>query len=109
MWTYRCRVVRVVDGDTVDVVVDLGFGVHKSERVRLADVDTPERGDPLWGEATQYTRAWLETHSADGLTLRSTKPRDKYGRYLAHIGSGRDAVTLNEALINAGLAQPWPA
>ena len=43
MWTYRCKVLRVVDGDTVDVDIDLGFGIwQKNERVRIMGIDTPE-------------------------------------------------------------------
>ena len=43
MWTYRAKVIRVIDGDTVDVDVDLGFGIwQKNERVRIMGIDTPE-------------------------------------------------------------------
>ena len=43
MWTYRAKVIRVIDGDTVDVDIDLGFGVWlKDERVRIMGIDTPE-------------------------------------------------------------------
>ena len=44
MYTYRVsQVVKVVDGDTIDVIIDLGFGIMKKERVRLAGIDTPEK------------------------------------------------------------------
>lgn len=106
MWTYRCVVVRVVDGDTIDIDIDLGFGVHKIERVRLAGIDTPERGEPGWADATAFTAAWVAAHP-DGLTIRSTKPRlyDKYGRYLAELRHRDDTVTINEALIASGHAR----
>jgi micrococcal nuclease len=43
MWTYRCKVLKVVDGDTVDIDIDLGFGIwQKNERVRIMGIDTPE-------------------------------------------------------------------
>ena len=43
MWTYRAKVIRVIDGDTVDVDIDLGFGIwQKNERVRIMGIDTPE-------------------------------------------------------------------
>ena len=42
MYEYNCKIVRVVDGDTVDVVIDLGFNLSKKERVRLAGIDSPE-------------------------------------------------------------------
>ena len=42
MWTYRAKVIRVIDGDTVDVDIDLGFGmIYKKQRVRLMGIDTP--------------------------------------------------------------------
>jgi micrococcal nuclease len=42
MYEYKCKVKRVVDGDTMDVILDLGFNIHFSSRVRLAGIDTPE-------------------------------------------------------------------
>ena len=48
MYEYRAKLKRVVDGDTVDFVVDLGFHVHTTIRTRLLGVDTPERGHPDW-------------------------------------------------------------
>ena len=43
MWTYRCKLKRVIDGDTVDVDIDLGFGIWQmNERVRIMGIDTPE-------------------------------------------------------------------
>ena len=42
MYEYNCEVKRIVDGDTVDVVIDLGFDIHYSSRVRLYGIDTPE-------------------------------------------------------------------
>ena len=43
MWTYRCKLKKVIDGDTVDVDIDLGFGIwQKNERVRIMGIDTPE-------------------------------------------------------------------
>ena len=42
MYEYKCKVKRVVDGDTMDVILDLGFDVHHAVRVRLAGIDTPE-------------------------------------------------------------------
>ena len=43
MWTYRCKIIKIVDGDTVDVDIDLGFGIwQRNERVRIMGIDTPE-------------------------------------------------------------------
>jgi micrococcal nuclease len=46
MYEYNCEVKRVVDGDTVDVVIDLGFSIHYASRVRLYGIDTPESHEP---------------------------------------------------------------
>lgn len=110
MFTYRCRVLRVVDGDTLNVDIDLGFGVHKIVRVRLAGVDTPERGDPTWVEATAFTQRWVAAHTREGFTIVTAKPspRDKYGRYLAELGAAESSGTLNEALLTSGLARRYP-
>ena len=65
MYEYRAKIKRVVDGDTVDFIVDLGFSVHITIRTRLLGVDTPERGHEDWAKATSesvsYTHLTLPT------------------------------------------------
>jgi micrococcal nuclease len=99
MWEYRARILNVVDGDTLDVMVDVGFHGRQIERLRLLGVDTPERGDPLWAGATSETRAWVLTRERDYYLLTgipSTSPNfwpfmiqtekaDSFGRYLAKV------------------------
>lgn len=107
------RVVKVVDGDTVDLELsrqlDLGFHVHVAastvQRVRLLGVDTPERGQPGWREAGEYVRQWLEDAEQDDLTC-ATRKGDSFGRYLATITAG--LACLNDDLISAGHAIPYP-
>lgn len=105
-------VVRVVDGDTVDLKLgkDIGFYVSATAtvRVRLLNVDTPERGDPLWDDAKDYTTEWLRHHQ---LAARaSTHKSDSFGRWLAYIYVPQEDGTvfsLNDDLIHAGLAKPY--
>jgi len=104
-WIFnRCKVINVVDGDTVDVEVDLGFLVATRMRVRLYGVNTPERGQPLWGEAKDFV-----TNQTLGIPVKliSHKPKDKYGRFLATIIRHDDGMDVNQALIDRGLAVPY--
>ena len=110
VYEYRCKVTRVVDGDTVDVDIDLGFGVwmHK-ERVRLYGIDTPESRtrdleEKKYGVAAKARLAELIAN-ADDLTIKTSvdgKARGKYGRILGTIFA--DDVNLNTTLITEGHA-----
>lgn len=106
------RVVRVVDGDTVDLDVDLGFHLSAVLRFRLLGVDTPERSDPLFGAAAAFTRAWLIAR-APRLRVATSKA-DGFGRWLADVYVVEDPEApypttdhLGSALIRAGLARPY--
>lgn len=77
------EVLRVVDGDTVDLRVDLGFHMTAALRFRVLDLDTPERGQPGWSEATAFTRMWL-TQSGPYLRV-STYKADSFGRWLGEV------------------------
>lgn len=93
MHTYKCKMVRVVDGDTVDVDIDLGFGIWlRKQRIRMYGIDTPESrtSDPIekvYGKAaTAYLVNWT---NAGGLTLKTHKDgKGKYGRILGELWYG---------------------
>jgi micrococcal nuclease len=91
------QIVNVVDGDTCDIEVDLGFAVKVKHRFRLDGINAPERGQPGADMATKYLLAYLR----QPVTLHCTK-LDKYGRYLARIHSG--SVCLNDEMVATGLA-----
>jgi len=106
MYTYKCTVTNVVDGDTLDLSVDLGFNIINKIRVRLADVDTPEvRGDDKqFGLlVTHKVREWVK--NAPGQMYVSTRKTGKYGRWLARLfykeldGEGKD-IYLHKYLID---------
>lgn len=116
MWEYRARITNTVDGDTVDAIVDLGFGVDgMAMRLRLLGVDTPERNQLGWAEATQFTKAWIATYQSDGghvviTTIKDRSDRDKkdsFGRYLAVIWDMAKTQSLNEALLTGGYAKEY--
>ena len=105
---------RVVDGDTIDVTIDLGFDLYKKERVRVAGVDTPEKRTrnleekALGIDATNWLKKKLED-SIDGddeLTIRTELKGGvgKYGRLLGWLYIGDDDVSLNEQMITEGYA-----
>ena len=86
MYEYRCKIVKVVDGDTVDVDIDLGFGVWmRGERVRLFGIDTPEsrtrdKDEKVCG---LFAKNFLKHHLGKTATLRTKKDgKGKYGRIL---------------------------
>ena len=114
---YNFRVIeinRVVDGDTIDVTIDLGFDLYKKERVRVAGVDTPEkrtRDDEekkLGYDATYWLQNKLEGAIAgdDDLIIRTelVGGMGKYGRLLGWLYIGDAEVSLNEQMIEEGYA-----
>jgi micrococcal nuclease len=114
MYEYQGRVVNVVDGDTVDLELDLGFGIWRRDRFRLLGINAPERrgADKLRGaQATERLRELLAA-AADGtvqvLTVRDKK--EKYWRYLARI-IVQDAIgvvqDVGATLLAEGLVEPY--
>ena len=114
---YNFRVVsidKVLDGDTIDVTIDLGFDLYKKERVRVAGVDTPEKRTrdleekALGLDATYWLKKKLEDtiSGEDELTIRTelVGGMGKYGRLLGWLYVGDDDVSLNEKMITEGYA-----
>ena len=114
---YNFRVVeinRVVDGDTIDVTIDLGFDLYKKERVRVAGVDTPEKRTrdkeekALGIDATNWLKEKLNSAIAgdDDLVIRTELVGGvgKYGRLLGWLYIGDNTISLNEQMIVAGYA-----
>ena len=111
------KINRVVDGDTIDVTIDLGFDLYKKERVRVAGVDTPEKRtrdkeEKVLGiDATNWLKNKLEEaiKGDDELTIRTELKGGvgKYGRLLGWLYIGDDNVSLNEQMIGEGYAWPY--
>ena len=109
MFEYRAELVRIVDGDTLDADIDLGFDVHVKKRIRLYGVNTPESRTRDLEEkargkaATLYVEGWFIAHCERGVefTLLS-KELGKFGRVLGIVKT--DSRTLNEDLITDGHA-----
>ena len=109
MYTYFVKSIdRVVDGDTVDISIDLGFDLTKKERVRLAGIDTPEprTKDTKEKELGYEAKEFLEIHlmKASKLTVKTEKD-GKYGRMLGWLyKTEEDEVSINELMIDKGYA-----
>jgi micrococcal nuclease len=109
LYEYDAQVIRWVDGDTVDLLVSLGFGTSWESRFRLYGIDTPERGQPGYTEATAFCMGAAPVGAE--VRIRSCRPemmkQDKYGRWLAVITPQFATASVNDSLINAGLAVPY--
>ena len=109
MYTYFVKSVdRVVDGDTIDIIIDLGFDLTKKERVRLAGIDTPEKRtkNPKEKEMGYQATEFLEMHlmEASKLTVKTEK-EGKCGRMLGWLyKSEEDTMSINQIMIDKGYA-----
>ena len=111
MYQYKIKKInRVIDGDTIDVDIDLGFWVTVSYRVRLKDIDAAETRTKDLKEKSEGIKArlWLEKElSREGEWIIETHKEDKYGRILGTLYLIGDPVTVNERMLNEGIAKPY--
>ena len=108
---------KVLDGDTIDVIIDLGFDLAKTERVRIAGVDTPEKRTrnleekALGIDATEWLKDKLKDaiDGDDDLVIRTELIGGvgKYGRLLGWLYIGDSNVSVNEKMIDEGYAWPY--
>lgn len=105
MFTYKATILKIVDGDTIDIEIDLGFDIRTVQRVRLFGLNAPEHNTVAGQESITWMRNRLQLGAQ--VTVSSAKPGggDKYGRYLATIIDGAGSV--NDALIASGHAVFW--
>lgn len=116
-YTYPCKIVRVVDADTIDIELDLGFEIRMKERVRLHSLDAPEvfgAAASAAGEAARtFVKSWIGSRETNGVFVYESlryNARDKYGRSLGILhwakSRGLDGIEdLNAALITSGHAR----
>ena len=111
MYEYNIKkVTKIVDGDTIDVDIDLGFNISYSQRVRLAGIDTPEsrtkdaREKALGLEVKDKIKKAID--SAKTVIIKTELPdsTEKYGRILGWVYLDGAAKSLNEQLIDEGYA-----
>jgi len=115
LYTYRATVLHVVDGDTLDLSVSLGFDVTFKGRFRMAGINTPESYGPDACAEGRAAKQYLADTLPEGtnVVVRTTKDRkEKYGRFLAEVfavdGSGQPLPTsVNQTMVDAGHAKPY--
>ena len=111
MYEYRVKkVLKIVDGDTIDVDIDLGFDISYSQRVRLAGIDTPEsrttdkKEKALGLEVKERLKKAID--AARSIVIKTEKPdsSEKYGRILGWVFLDGNTVSINQTLIDEGYA-----
>ena len=110
-YIYRIKEVhKVVDGDTIDADIDLGFDISLTKRIRLAGIDTPEsrttdtREKALGLEVKEWLKHRLE--GAKDILIKTELPdsTEKYGRIIGHLFINGEAVSINNQMIKEGYA-----
>ena len=110
MYTYSVKVTRVVDGDTVDVDIDLGFGMsYRKQRVRMMGIDTPESRtrnleEKFYGKAS---KAHLVEKLKDQKVKLVSHDKGKFGRILGELFIGDNPVSVNQQMIDEFHAVPY--
>jgi micrococcal nuclease len=111
MYQYYVREIKsVVDGDTIDVVIDLGFNVLFEQRVRLAGIDTPESRTSdkfeksLGLESKEYLKKQLKEAKSIIIKTEKMDSSEKYGRILGWLYVNGDTESVNDKMINDGYA-----
>jgi len=109
MFTYKAVLKRIVDGDTIDVVIDLGFDIHYNTRVRLSGINTPECRTRDLEEKKRGLAAKArleELLEGDDLTIKTQLDKSgKFGRVLGEIFMKN--VSINDRLVEEGHATPY--
>lgn len=111
MYQYKIKKInKVIDGDTIDVVIDVGFYISLTQRVRLKDIDAAETRTKDFAEKAEglMAKEWLERELAkEGEWIIETTKDDKYGRILGTLYLVGEPVTVNERMLNDGIARPY--
>jgi len=118
LYEYRAEVVRVVDGDTLDLIIDLGFRTYVRDRVRLYGIDTPEtygvkKDSPEWNAGMAAKERLTELLQSDNdnvvKVLTHKDATGKYGRWLVEIfvDGPQGSVHVNELLVEEGHAKRY--
>lgn len=107
---YVKKVTNVVDGDTIDVDIDLGFDISFSSRVRLAGIDTPEsrtsdKAEKALGlESKEYLKSKIKDAKSVVIKTEKMDSSEKYGRILGWVYLDGSEISINEQMISEGYA-----
>lgn len=111
MYHYKAKVEKVVDGDTIDVVIDLGFKITTYQRIRLAGINTPETYN-VKKDSEEYKKGMASKQFIEQrllannmeIELETEKVQEKYGRYIGTIKLADSTVNLNDEMVEKGFA-----
>ena len=113
-YIYRIKsVTKVVDGDTIDADIDLGFDISLTKRIRFAGIDTPESRTTNLKEKAMglESKEWLKKalEGAKDIIIKTEKPdsTEKYGRIIGHLFINGQETSLNNQMIDEGYALPY--
>ncbi|MEW7279200.1 thermonuclease family protein [Aquimarina sp. 2201CG1-2-11] len=110
MYTYKATIIRWIDGDTLQVEIDLGFYVQTIQKIRLARIDAPEMNNTVAYRERQakHARAVAKKFCPEGatVTITTTKQnKDQYARYIAEVTY--NDTNMSDYLIDKGVAKLW--
>ena len=110
-YIYRIKeIYKVIDGDTIDASIDLGFGIYLTRRIRLAGIDTPESRTTNMKEKIMglESKDWLKhrVENAQCILIKTELPdsTEKYGRIIGHLFINGQETSLNNQMITSGYA-----
>lgn len=104
-YTYRCTILEVVDGDTVNARIDVGFRIWAEVPLRLAGINAAEHGTVAGDAATAWVRTWVAGHPT--VVVATFRAPEKYGRWLAIVTAADTGEVLNSQIVAAGHAVVW--
>jgi micrococcal nuclease len=111
-YQYKAEVKKVVDGDTFDILIDLGFDTYRHGRVRLYGINTPETRTKNLEEkkmglaAKEFADQWIKKSNNKVKIETILDKNEKYGRILARVWN-EDGECLNTEIVNVGLAKEY--
>lgn len=111
MYKYKTKVERIVDGDTIDVIIDLGFKITTNQRIRLQGINTPETYNVKKDSeehkkgmaAKNFVVQRIEANKFEAI-VETNKYTGKYGRYIGIIWLADNTTSLNDELVEKGFA-----
>ena len=104
MYQYEAQVIKLIDGDTQDIFIDLGFKVGFNNRIRMIGIDTPEK----WHPYGKVVRAYLQQELEGKKIFLDVTKKDKYGRYLGVVYLNKnDEQSVNDKLIEINMAKAY--
>lgn len=107
MYKYKAKIERIVDGDTMDVIIDLGFKITTNQRIRLQGINTPETYN-VKKDSEEYKKGMaaknfviqrIEANNYEAI-VETSKYTGKYGRYIGIIWLADNTVSLNQQLVD---------